>query len=229
MSAIKCMIVDDEPLAQQVLMQYITRTEGLQLTTACFTASEAFIALSKLKTNLLFLDIKMPSVTGIELIQSLRNPPDFVFTTAYSEYAVKSYELEAVDYLLKPIEYDRFLKAIEKYRQRTSPQFLREALQEPEHIFIKTEGSLHKIILTDLVFMQALRDYVKIVCTKRQYLAHMTLTALEQLLPVSSFARVHRSYIINRNRLTVIGRNEVLIDSYTIPVGDNYRGNLLAR
>ncbi|MFT3823815.1 MAG: LytTR family DNA-binding domain-containing protein [Chitinophagaceae bacterium] len=220
---VNCLIVDDEPLAQKVLQKYIQQTEGLELAGSCFNATEAFSILHQQPVDLMFLDIKMPFITGTEFVQSLKNPPAFIFTTAYGEFAVMSYELHALDYLLKPITYERFRKSVDRFlqQQHTTPQ-------EPQkdYIYIKTDGNLVKLFYRDILYAQSLKDYIKVVTHTGSYLTHLTMKSLEQLLPEHLFRRVHRSYIVNMQHLSIIGKDSVVVGKTTIPVGENYKGNL---
>lgn len=220
---VQCIIVDDEPLAQQVLERYIRQTEGLTLVTKCFNATEAFSVLHSHPVDLLFLDIKMPMISGTEFIQSLKNPPAFIFTTAYEEFALQGYELQAVDYLLKPITYERFRKSIARFLQQQYPA---TPSQQKDYLYIKTDGNLVKIFYRDILYAQSLKDYIKIVTPAGNYLTYLTMKSLEQLLPAEQFRRIHRSYIINMQHLDVIGRDAVTVGKTSIPVGESYKTNL---
>lgn len=216
---IKCLVIDDEPLAQEIIKTYITKTEGLLLAGACFNAAEGFAFLSKNEVDLVFLDIKMPTITGIQFISSLAQRPAFIFTTAYSEYAQLSYELDAVDYLLKPITYERFLKAITKYK---TPLVLQETVVK-NHIYIKSDGRLIKLFHHEIVFAKSFKDYIKITTTNKQYLIHQTMKSFQELLPDNIFKRVHRSYIVNKNFIQAIEKNKIIVQHTTIPIGENYK------
>ncbi|NII26580.1 response regulator [Pseudoflavitalea sp. X16] len=220
---IRCMIVDDEPLAQQVLEKHISQTEGLVLTAKCFYAAEAFAVLHQQPIDLLFLDIKMPLVNGTQFIQSLKNPPAFIFTTAYSEFALLSYELQAVDYLLKPITYERFRKGIARFlHQQPSPA------PEPEknYLYLKVNGSLLKVYHADILFAQSMKDYIKVVTTTGTHITHLTMKSLLLLLPEDGFKRAHRSYVVNTRHINMISKDSVTIGKNVIPVGEHYKMNL---
>jgi len=217
----RCIIVDDEPLAQQVIENHINKTEGLTLLKKCGNAVEAFNCISQSDVDLIFLDIKMPFMSGIEFIKSLRNPPAFIFTTAYSEHAVMSYELEAVDYLLKPITYDRFLAAIAKFlKQNVSPK------AENPFSYFKVNGKMVKVEHSDIIYAQSIKDYIILNTLKGNYIIHMTMKYLAELLPDTSFRRIHRSFLISLPHVTSIGRNEIELHQVKIPIGENFRINI---
>lgn len=219
---VKCMIVDDEPLAQQVIAKYLSQTPGLELTATCFTAVEAFSILHQQQINLIFLDIRMPVVSGIDFIRSLKNPPKFIFTTAYSEFAVTGFELEAVDYLLKPITFERFTRSIQRYLQQVAepPALVKE------YFYIKVNGELVKLNFSDILYVQSMKDYLKIITGTRSYLTHLTMQKLMELLP-GNFKRVHRSYTVNKDKLDLISREYVKIGSFKIPVGQKFRSEII--
>lgn len=216
---IRCLIVDDEPLARQVLERYIARTDELRLVGTCSNALEAFEAIHQQTIDLVFLDIKMPKLSGLDFWRSLKNPPAVIFTTAFSEYAVEGFELEAVDYLVKPITYHRFQKSI----QRLLKIYKTEVAAEKDYTYFKVSGQLVKVMHSDLLCAQSIKDYIQLHTTNGRYLTHMTMKYLNELLPASTFLRVHRSYLINRMYVNRIERNAVYIKNEPIPVGENYR------
>jgi len=220
---IQCMIVDDEPLAQQVLEKYIRQMDGLELAAKCFHAADAFAALHQYKTDLIFLDIKMPSVSGIDFIRSLKDPPAFIFTTAFSEHALQSYELQAVDYLLKPITYERFKKSIDRF---LGQYVIQQVADEKKYFYIKANGSLVKLFFDDVLYAQSMKDYIKIVTVNKQYLTHLTMQSLLNLIPSTLFRRVHRSYVINLEQIGIIHKDKVVVGNVEIPLGENYKSKL---
>ncbi len=217
----RCIIVDDEPLAQQVIENHISKTEGLILLKKCRNAVEAFNCISQNNVDLIFLDIKMPSMNGIEFIKSLRKPPAFIFTTAYPEHAVMSYELEAVDYLLKPITYERFLSAIAKFLKQNV-----NSITVPPFSYFKVNGKMVKVEHKDIIYAQSIKDYIIINTLKGNYITHMTMKYLAELLPDTGFRRVHRSFLISLPHVTSIGRNEIELHQVKIPIGENFRINI---
>lgn len=214
---VKCLVVDDEPLAQKVLERHIAQRAELSLVKSCGSAMEAFETISSTNIDLMFLDIRMPSINGIDFIKNLRNPPAVIFTTAFSEFAVRSYELEAVDYLLKPVTFDRFEKSINK--------FLKQAVKEtkPAFTYFKVDGRLIRIEHSALLYAQSIRDYVIIHTTHGNYITHMTMKYLTDLLPSESFRRVHRSYLIGVAHITGLDSGQIWLNEAGIPIGDSFR------
>jgi DNA-binding LytR/AlgR family response regulator len=218
---VKCLVVDDEPLARKVLERYIGQLENLLLVRGCANAMEAFETISNTNVDLMFLDVKMPLISGIDFVKNLKKPPPVIFTTAFSEFAVRSYELEAVDYLLKPITFDRFEKSINK--------FLKQATRietAPAFTYFKVDGRLVRIEHETLVYAQSIRDYVIIHTTRGNYITHMTMKYLAGLLPETSFIRVHRSYLIGVAHITGLDNHQVRLDVTSIPIGDSFRKKL---
>jgi two-component system LytT family response regulator len=216
---IKCIIVDDEPLAQEVLESHIQQTKQLTLIGKCSNALEAFQLLQSHTIDLMFLDIEMPAVSGIGFLKALKNPPAVVFTTAFADYALTGFELEAVDYLLKPITYARFQKSIYKLLK----YYPHEQPQPKSHTYFKVSGKLIKVMHADLRYVQSVKDYILLNTTQGNYLTHMTMKFLTELLPTDNFVRVHRSYLINKNCITTINRAQLSIGNEVIPIGENYR------
>jgi len=219
---LRCLIVDDEPLAQEVIEKYIQQSGKLELVKKCANALEAFAVLEKQPVDLLFLDISMPVINGIDFIRSLPDPPAVIFTTAFSEYAADSYELDALDYLVKPITYERFSKGIDKYfKQNSHPE-----AEQRTYFYVKVNGKLQKVVYKDILYAESMRDYIKIVTTRENHITHLTMKALADLLPSALFVRVHRSFIVHTAFIKSIGRKEIWINEIKIPVGDNYKKNL---
>lgn len=219
---IKCIIIDDEPLAQDVLENYITSTPELVLVNKCNNALEAFNVLHTNQVDLMFLDVQMPAINGIDFIRSLKSPPSVIFTTAFADYAVSGFELDAIDYLLKPVSYGRFEKAINKLLKIHPPP----SSEEKDYTYFKVSGKLLKVFHADLLYAQSVKDYILISTTKGNYLTHMTMKYLNSLLPAYLFVRVHRSYIVNKTRVNFIDKWSVKIATEVIPIGDNYKMNI---
>jgi len=228
----KCIIIDDELLAQQILEEYITHIPFLKLEKKCHSVFEALDVLQKSTIDLIFLDIHLPNVSGVEFISSLDNRPMFIFTTAYSEYELEAFDLNAVDYLLKPIPFKRFLKAANKaYHLFTATRKMRREEtvenQDAEHDFImvKSDYKSVKIQMNQILYIEGLKDYVKIY-TQTDEKPVITLNSLKKMadnLPVSHFLRVHKSFIINTNKIKSVTKNRIIIHDRWIPVGDNYK------
>ena len=223
------MIVDDEPLARDVLKNHIAKTPGLKLVKTCMNATEAFEALYEHKPQLIFLDIQMPVITGIDFLRSLKNPPLVIFTTAYQNYAVEGFELNSVDYLLKPITFERFYQAIEKVRERVDSSPQQKYIQEPDYVFIRQDHKLVKVKFEDIQYIEAEKDFSMVFLKEKKLLAGMHLKMFEDMLPVNNFMRVHRSFIINTNQVTAITGNMVEIGKSQIPIGGSYKEDLMKR
>lgn len=220
---IKCILIDDEPLALEILERYVNRTPQLQLVAKCANAMEAFGVLHGQAIDLMFLDIKMPGITGLDFVASLKNPPAVIFTTAFAEHAVKGFELEAVDYLLKPVTYERFEKSIRKLLKTWQPP---PAEAVKAYTYFKVSGRLIRINHADLLYAQSVKDYI-LLCTKTgNHLTHMTMKYLCDLLPSPAFLRVHRSYLVNQSFIAQIDKTSVLVGTERIPLGENYRENI---
>lgn len=217
----QCLVVEDEPLAQQVLEKYIREHPCLELAGICSDAQEAQQFMAKQPVPLIFLDINLPRRSGISFLKGLYRPPHIIFTTAYPEYAVQGFELDAVDYLLKPFSYERFLKAVNKLLEKTGP-----TPAQPSSIFVKAGKKVFRVNLEDILYLEAVDDYVNIITPASQYLVHETLKSMLEQLPASHFARVHKSYIISKDHIVFIEGNYVRVGTKDIPVGLSYRDGL---
>lgn len=215
------LIVDDEPLAQEVLENYILKIPGLSIAGTCSNALEAFSALSHKQVDLMLLDINMPEISGLDFLRSLRNPPPVIFTTAYSEFAVSSYDMEAIDYLVKPIPFDRFLKAIGKARERIATTSSRYNLPI---LFVRSEGRLIKIDIEKTWFVESLKDYVRFWTETGKVVVHSTMKHIEeQLSDRPAFVRINKSYLVNLNFVHEIDGNTVRIRDQALAIGNTYR------
>lgn len=227
-------IVDDEPLAHEILENYISRFPSLNLVAKCSNAIEAFEVLNTKEVELMFLDIQMPQITGIDFLKTLSNPPKVIFTTAYSNYALDSYELNVVDYLLKPIAFERFVKAVHKATDSPKDNSLDTTTvsatpveEKADYIFVKADKKLIKIRFNDIFFIEGLKDYVILHTPNGRTVTLQTMKSLEDKLPSDIFMRVHRSYIINIKRIDMLEGNSVHINKKSIPIGKNYKDVLL--
>lgn len=229
---INTIIVDDEPLALEILEAHIANIPELNLVAKCGNALEANKALRELEVDLMFLDIQMPQLTGVEFLRSLSNPPLAVFTTAYAEYAVEGFNLEALDYLLKPISFERFLKAankaIDKFKSTQGANVASDS--GDDFFFVKSDKKMMKVYYRDILYIEGLKDYVIIRTETGRVITLQTMKSLVQKLPSDIFQRIHRSYILNLNKLKAIEGNMVeLIEkgqTKLIPIGKNYRDEL---
>lgn len=218
--------MEDEPLARNLLADYVKKVAYLELTEACSNPLHALEVLRNHSIDLMFLDIQMPEITGITFLKTLQKKPLVILTTAYSEYALESYDLDVVDYLLKPITFDRFLKAIDKASQRVRPAVpAQPAVAESgsPFVFIKDGTKLVKINFDDILFVEGLKDYVTIVTRTQKIVSLQRLKSLEAQLPADRFIRIHHSYIIALKAVDTVHKGEVQIGSHLIPISDSYR------
>lgn len=227
-----CIIVDDEPLAQKVMEDYIAMIPFLNLKGKCSSAFQAFDILRSEQIDLIFLDIHMPNVSGIDFINSIQNKPYFIFTTAYSEHALEGFNLNATDYLLKPIPFERFLKAVNKAydiytlkNNKVEPKpEVQETKQLDNFILVKSDYQTQRVDLQNVTYIEGLKDYVKIYLVSGKPVT--TLNSLKNMadkLPQNMFVRVHKSYIVALNKINSIVRNRIVINDKWIPIGDNYK------
>lgn len=223
----RCLIVDDEPLAQQVIEEFTSRVPFLELVAKCSSATEALEVLRNEQIDLIFLDIHMPRLSGLDFISSLLHPPQFILVTAYSEYALQGFNVNATDYLMKPVPFERFLKAVSKayelHRLRSKSGQGNEIPTE-RYMMVKSGYQTIKIQFDSILYIEGLKDYVKIYTEgKKAILSLLTMKGLTESLPSEQFLRIHKSYIVALNRITTISRNRVMIGDKWIPVGENFR------
>ncbi|MBE9663032.1 LytR/AlgR family response regulator transcription factor [Mucilaginibacter myungsuensis] len=227
-----CLIIDDEPPAREVLRRYISQVPMLSLIGECGNAVQAISMLKQHHIDLLFLDIQMPQVTGLDLIGTLVNPPKIVLTTAFEQYAVRAFELDVTDYLVKPIRFDRFLKAVMKALPEQDASYDDQtpfnAQDSTDHAFLyfRADRKMVKVMLNDILYIESLKDYVKINTTKGPVITKYAITSLEAMLP-ASFIRVHRSYLIALDKIDSYTQDEINIGIDVIPIGKLYRMQVL--
>ncbi len=230
---INCIIIDDEPLARAGLKEYIGDISFLNLLGSFDNALAATEIISSGNVQLLFLDIQMPRITGLEFFKTLKEPPAVIFTTAYSQYALDGFEVNALDYLVKPISFDRFLKASLKakdffeVRQVNTPESKADATGT--HFFIKTDNKLVKIFYNDILFIEALQNYVTIHTTDKKYMSYLTFKSVEDYLPVSRFIKVHKSFIISAAKVESIDGNEIRIGQHRIPISRGLKDEVVEK
>lgn len=226
---INCLIVDDEPLSRRVVEKYLKDLPHLHLVGSCAHAFEAMEAIQKQPVDLIFLDINMPRLSGINFAKTLTHPPLIIFTTAYPEYAVEGFELEAVDYLLKPFSQERFFKAVSKASKILESNQASKAPDAPGFLLIKADKKLYKLNFGDILYLQAYGDYVKIFTTQKTLLTKERFAALEENLPADRFQKIHRSYVISLDAISFLEGNQVKINDILLPVSHSYRAELLAK
>ena len=230
---INCLVVDDEPLAANLLKRHIGQFSQLRLVATCGNAIEAFDLLRSESVDLLFLDIQMPGIDGVKFARSLQHPPSIVFTTAYRDYAAESYELDVVDYLLKPITIERFLKSISKYFARAENSGLSQAPAEEvagsseQFMYVNTNRKHVRIQLSEVLYVESLKDYVRIHLSEKQVLTKDKISDFEQKLP-DYFLRVHRSYLVNAQKITAYTMHDIEIGEKEIPIGASYKKEVIA-
>jgi DNA-binding LytR/AlgR family response regulator len=222
---INCLILDDEPIAREILRNYCSHLPYLKIIAECGNALEAKNWLLKQPADLLFLDIHMPVLDGLAFLTTLKNPPQVIFTTAYKEYAVNAFDLAACDYLVKPFSLERFIvavdKAIESVTRTTSP--LAGESPTDAYIFIKTDNKIYRLQQQEWLYAEAQGNYTKIVTTGSTLLPYLSFSGFEQLLPHDFAIRVHRSYLVNKSKITLIEGNRIFIGQKEIPIGANYK------
>ena len=225
---IKCIIVEDETLAQNVIQSHLQKTEQFELVGVCSNALEAKEVLSKQEVDLIFLDIQLPGMTGLNFLRNLQNPPLVVLTTAYSAYALESYEFNVIDYLLKPISFERFSKTINKIVEgKLFTQPLKEGKQPADHIFIKSNSKFFKVNFSEIIYVEGMKDYLKIHTADYKLITHQTMSEMEKTLPAKQFIRVHKSYIIALAHIKSIYGNIIETGKAAIPIGINYKEKVM--
>jgi DNA-binding LytR/AlgR family response regulator len=228
---LSCIIIDDEPLARKGLKEYIADTDFLDLVGEFDSPVKAADLISKGQVQLLFLDIQMPRITGLDFFKSLPQPPPVIFTTAYPQYAVEGFEVNALDYLLKPISFDRFLKAALKAKEyyEVREKNVTEPAAGSDHFFIKADNKLVRISYDEILFAEALQNYVTIHTTDRKYLTYLTFKSVEEYLPSDRFIKTHKSYIVSASRIDSIEANDIRIGTHHIPISRNLKDEVMDR
>ncbi|WP_436514919.1 LytR/AlgR family response regulator transcription factor [Ekhidna sp. To15] len=233
--SLKCLIVDDEPLAIEILQSYVERVDSLELVDTCSNAVQAFDVLKKEKVDLLFLDIQMPKLTGIEFLKALNPTPSVIFTTAYREYAVESYELNVVDYLLKPIAFDRFLMAINKVVENgnsSTSEMVNQVVESGNNsdpfLFLKVDRKMVKVYLKEITYIESLKDYVRVNTEDGKELVSLQkISYLEKKLPSDCFVRTHKSYIISLKKISAYTNSAIEVGGTEVPIGRSYKSEVV--
>lgn len=228
---IKVIIVEDEPLARSGLETYIKDVDFLQLCEVCENAMEANNALHKHKPQLMFLDIEMPRLTGIEFLKSLQNPPMVIFTTAYPNYALQGFELDVIDYLVKPYSFARFLKAVNKAHDLFLLKSSETGNPEnaPDYFFVKANNKLERVVYSDILYIEAMENYIIIYTPQQKLITLLTMKSLEDSLPSENFLRIHKSYIVNKNSIHAIDGNELLVGAARLPISRQKKQEILVK
>jgi DNA-binding LytR/AlgR family response regulator len=224
---LRCLLIDDEPPALKVLANYISNINGLEIVGQCKNAIEALDILHEKTVDVIFLDIKMPKILGTEFLKNLSHPPKVIFVTAYRDYAVEGYELDAVDYLVKPVSFERFIKAISKVNRLMG----RESLTTPDHkqlqepfVYLKVDRDMKKVFINDILYIESWKDYIKLFLTNgKNLLVKQSISAMENLLSEHKFLRIHRSYMVSLDKVSAYNGLSVQLDTKEIPIGRLYK------
>jgi two-component system, LytTR family, response regulator len=228
---IRCLVVDDEPPAREIIGRYIEQVPSLQLAGQCANAIQAFTFLQQQPVDLLFLDIRMPQLNGNDFLKTLKNPPKVIFTTAYSEYAVEGYELDAVDYLLKPVPFDRFLKAVNKAYQLTAAKYetplVTEEVRNDSFVYFRADRKMVKVMLDDILYIESMKDYIKVITKTGTIITKQSISSVEAMLPEKKFVRTHRSFIVSLDKVKSFTSELIDIAATEVPVGKLYRNSVM--
>lgn len=232
MNKFRCLLVDDEPPALEILRTYITGMPSLEIAGECNHAMAAFEFLQRNRIDLIFLDVQMPRLLGTDLLKALPNPPKVIFTTAFRDYAVEGFELGAIDYLLKPYSFDRFLRAVHKalnLEQRNQPAQNDSVTQTDRFLYVRADRKMVKVMVDDILYVESLKDYVRILLKEQQIITKQTITALEEMLPENDFVRIHRSFIVSLNKINSYNQHAVFLGKTELPVGPLYKQEFMKR
>lgn len=228
---IRCLVVDDEPLAREAIKVYIEKMPELVLVAECENALQAMASLRSKHIDLIFLDIEMPEIDGISFLQMLKNIPAVIFTTAYRNYAVEAFDLDVLDYLLKPISFDRFVSAINKYYERTNKQVNAQAEVKKEtanYLNVKADRKTYKIDISKIQYIESLKDYVKIVCSDESIVTHDSLSNMEAFLSECGFIRIHRSFLVAIDKIKSYDAESVFLKNNELPISRTYKKSVMA-
>jgi DNA-binding LytR/AlgR family response regulator len=223
---INCLIVDDEPIAREGMKEYINQVDYLYLVAECKSAAEAAGLLHKNKIDLVFLDIQMPGLTGIEFMKALAEPPLIIFTTAYPQYALEGFELDVIDYLLKPISFARFLKSVEKAQSYLKAKDNNLNITN-EFFFIKCNGKIEKIFIADVIYIEAMANYVIIHTQQKKYITYITFSGICKRLPENHFMRIHKSYMVAVSAIKTIDDDEIITSTVSLPLSKSYKEQVM--
>ncbi|HMU73670.1 MAG TPA: LytTR family DNA-binding domain-containing protein, partial [Ferruginibacter sp.] len=226
---INCIIIDDEPLARAGMKEYVADVDFLHLAGTFDNPLAAAGLISSGDIHLVFLDIQMPKITGLEFYKTLKNPPAVIFTTAYPQYALEGFEVNALDYLVKPVSFDRFLKAVLKAKEFFEVRQLNKAEAAEPYFFIKADNKLVKILFDEILYVEALQNYVNIHTADKKYMSYLTFKSVEDYLPASRFIKVHKSYIVAAPRVESIDGNEIRIGQHRIPISRSLKDEVIEK
>lgn len=223
MKKLSCIIVDDEPVARQILHEFVEQVPYMDLQGKFESAMKAEAFLKNSTTDIIFLDIEMPKVSGLQLLQKLNIESMVILTTAFPRYALEGYELDIIDYLLKPFAFNRFLKAVQKAKDYYQMKNIANVTSQPSYIFIRSEKRIEKIELNNILYAESLGNYVSIYTDSKKIIAYLTMKSLESQLPINDFIKIHQSYLVNSSKIDAIEGNEIKIGNQSLPISRNYR------
>lgn len=226
---LKTLVIDDEPLAQNIIRKYAEDTKSIEIKGFCNDALEAIEIMEKQSIDLIFLDINMPKLSGIEFLKTFKNPPLVILTTAYTNYAMEGYELNVLDYLVKPFSFVRFLKAVQKAEQQFQLTQKSKSEDKPESIFIKSNKKNYQVKFNEIVYIDGLGDYIKIYTDKTHLVTNISMKRMEELLPENEFYRIHKSHIVNLKKIVAIEGNIIELPGIKLTIGSNYRTEFFSR
>lgn len=229
---IRCICIDDEPLALETMEDFIAKVPFLNLVTSCKNAIEAYEVLENESIDLIFVDIEMPEINGIQFVQSLKQKPYVIFSTAYKKYALEGFELDVIDYLVKPFSFDRFYKSVIKVKEAhtlinsSTPSVLKQL--PPDYIFVNSDYSLVKVNIPEIAYIEGLKDYIKIYLSNisKPIVTRMSMKAIEERLDLLGFKRIHKSFIVNLGKITSIKKTRLIVDETELFIGDSYKSTL---
>ena len=229
----KCLIIDDEPLARDLMRNHIDKLDNFEIVAECSDAMKALHEMRNQRIDLMFMDIQMPQITGIEFLKILKNPPKVIITTAYRDYAVDGFELDVVDYLLKPITFERFLKSVNKYYELSQDdnsvlaQVSESIHPEEAFIYVKENKRVIKVYLNEILYVEGLSEYVKIYTDKKKIITKITMVSLENKLPDNGFMRIHKSFIVSLSRIEAFTSTTIEVPGKELPIGRSYKNSVL--
>jgi len=228
---IRCLIVDDEPPAREIIRRYIEQVPALQLAGECGNAVQAFTLLQQQSIDLLFLDVRMPQLNGNDFLKAMKNPPKVIFTTAYAEYALEGYDLDVIDYLMKPIPFDRFLKSVNKAYQQTNPKnevsTTVEEKKTDSFVYFRADRKMVKVMLHDILYIESMKDYIKVFTKNGTIITKQSISAVEAMLPEKEFIRTHRSFIVASRHIRSFTSELIEINNAEIPIGKLFRNTVM--
>jgi len=226
---LRTLVIDDEPLARKGMVEYVNEVSFLSLAGECSSAAEASARLTDGEVDLLLLDIQMPRLSGIDFLKTLSKPPMTILTTAFTQYAMEGYALDVIDYLVKPIPFDRFLKAVQKAHDFHQLKQKQGSAQQQDYFFAKSSGKYERIFFDDILFVESMQNYVIIHLSAQKHIVYMTLSGVQEQLPPDRFIKVHKSYVVAAGKVNTIDNNELVIHQHRIPISRNLRDEVVKR